>query len=266
MSKNHNLFETEDNWVTKMGGSFPGERVVFRGKDLFSDLNEFGWMQILLYGITGKEYSQKQIRLFESIWKISASYPDPRIWNNRIASLGGTARSTGNLSIAAAIAASEATNYGQRPLIMAIDFLYDCQRRLDVGEDLSEIVFGELKTERMVAGFGRPIINKDERIAPLLELAKSLGFENGKYLKLIFSIEALLQSRNYRLAMNAAGLDAALAADQGLSPIEFYYFMALCFTAGFFPCHLESSQKGEGKFLPLRCERVSYEGIDNRKW
>lgn len=266
MGRNKILIDREDNWFTKMGASFPGERVVFRGKDLFEELGERRWMQVLLFGITGREFTENQARLFEGIWVISASYPDPRIWNNRIASLAGTMRSTGNLAIAAAIATSEATSYGQRPLIKVIDFLLECKKRLTKGENLEHIVFSELKNKRMLAGFGRPIINGDERINPLLSLSKKLGFADGEYVKLVFEIQDLLIKSRYRFKMNIAALDAALAADQNFSPIEFYNFMTLCFSAGFFPCHIDASEQLEGSFYPYRCDRIAFKGIEKRQW
>ena len=256
----------ENNWETEIGASFPGERVVFRGKDLFSELINFSWMQVLLLGITGREFSADQARLFEGIWVISASYPDPRIWNNRVAALAGTSRSTGSLAISASLAVSEATNYGQRPLIKAIDFLGDTFRRVQVGEKLEDIVLTELKSKRMLAGYGRPIINKDERIKPLLELAMKFGCRDGEHVSLALEIEKILERNNYPYKLNAAGMDAALAADQGMTPEEFYHFMSLCFTAGFHPCFIDTQSSGEGMFFPLRCEFVLYQGANNRQW
>ncbi len=266
MKTNHQLYEHENVWVTKMGALFPGERIVFRGKDLFSELSEQRWMQVLLFGITGREFTDKQARLIEGIWVIGGSYPDPRIWNNRIASLGGTARSTVSLSISSAIAASEAKYFGQRPLIKAIDFLLDCKKHLNNERDLNQIVKDELKSNRMLSGFGRPIINKDERIVPLIKFAKSLEFGNGYFVNLVFKIEQLLQESKYKYKLNAAGLAAALAADQGLSPYEFNQLMTLCFTIGFFPCYQEALQQTEGTFFPYRCKRINYTGSNNRKW
>jgi hypothetical protein len=267
MNKNiENLFHKEDNWETEMGASFPGERVVFRGKDLFKELGDYKWMQVLLLGITGREFSDNQARLFEGIWVISASYPDPRIWNNRVAALAGTARSTGSLAISASIAVSEATNYGQRPLIKAIDFLVDTCNCVRSGKKLEDIVLNELKSKRMLAGYGRPIINNDERIKPLLELAMKCGYKHGEHVSLALEIEKILESNNYPYKLNAAGMDAALAADQGLSPREFYHFMSLCFTAGFHPCFIDTQSSKEGVFFPLRCEFVSYKGMNVRQW
>jgi len=260
------LLKNEGRWRTKMGAFFPGKRVVFRGKDLFTELGHLSWMQLFLYGITGRIFSEAQGKLFEGIWVLCTSYPDPRLWNNRIAALAGTARSTGSLGLSAAIAVSEATIYGQRPVIKSIDFLLMTKSRLDQGGVLSDLVKNELKTRRTVPGYGRPIISTDERIAPLLELAQSLGFEKGPYVKLAFEIENVLIKGRWRFRMNAAALIAALAADQGLNQTAHYHFMILCFTAGILPCYLEGAQKNEETFLPIRCSRINYRGQSGRIW
>lgn len=260
------LLENEDRWVTNMGLSFPGERVVFRGKDLFYELSNLGWMELLLYGITGRRFNRDQIILFEGIWTLCTSYPDPRLWNNRIATLAGTVRSTGTLGISAAIAVSEATIYGGRPVIGSIDFLIRIDRKLKEGLKLDCLVCEELKKYRSIPGYGRPIVRIDERIKPLMNLANDLGYSEGAYVKLAFQVEKFLIEKRYRLYMNVASLIAALAADQGFTQQEYYRYMILCFTAGMFPCYIDAVNKPEGTFFPLRCSRVTYEGKLRRAW
>jgi len=260
------LFNYEDNWVTAMGAWYPGEKVIFRNHDLFNELNEISWMELMLYGITGRRFNQQQIELFNRMWVLCTSYPDPRIWNNRIAALAGTVRSTCSLAIGAATAISEATIYGRRPDIRAIDFLQKTQTKLENGEDLDDLVVAEIKKYRGIAGYGRPIINADERIAPITNEMEKLGFKDGTYIKLAFSVEKSLQKTPWPLAMNVGAVLAALAADQGLTPKQHYQFMTLCFSAGMFPCYIDALNNPEGSFFPLRCERIQYEGKPKRKW
>ncbi len=266
MRRPKQLLENEDRLVTRMGAWFPGERVVFRGKDLFNELSHQRWMGLLLYGITGRLFTDKQIQLFEGIWTLSTSYPDPRLWNNRVAALAGTARSTGALGIGAAVAVSEATIYGGRPVLGAIDFLLRAQKHLDKGFELADFVNQQLQQNRLIAGYGRPIIGIDERIEPLTEFAAQLGFRDGPYVELAFQVEEILLKNRFRLHMNVAALAAALAADQGLSEQEYYQYSVLCFTAGMFPCFINERNEPEGTFLPLSCRRVSYNGPPRRSW
>ncbi len=260
------LFEKEDRWVTEMGAWIPGERVVFRGKDLFQELGDLPWMGLLLYGITGRVPNEKQIRLFEGMWSLCTSYPDPRLWNNRVAALAGTSRSTAALAISAANAVSEASIYGHRPNIQAIDFLIKAQQQLNAGINLTQLVTAELKKHRIIPGYGRPVTRKDERVGPLMALAEEFGFSRGPYVELAFTIEKILLKGRWRLYMNIAAVAAALAADQGLTRHEYYCYVALCFSAGMFPCYLDAANKPEGTFFPFRCDRIVYEGVPRRCW
>ena len=62
------LLQHEDRWVTRMGAFFPGERVVFRGQDLHHDLADLSWMELYLYGITGRRFSEAQLQVLNAIW------------------------------------------------------------------------------------------------------------------------------------------------------------------------------------------------------
>jgi len=260
------LFNYEDNWLTEVGAWYPGEKVIFRNHDLFNELNETSWMELMLYGITGRRFNSKQVELFNRMWVLCTSYPDPRIWNNRITALAGTVRSTCSLAIGAATAISEATIYGRRPDIRAIDFLLKAKTKLDNGDDLDELVVAEIQKYRGIAGYGRPIINADERIIPITREVEKLGFSDGHYIKLAFKIESSLEKTPWPLVMNVGAVLAALSADQGLSPREHYQFMTLCFSAGMFPCYIDAMNKPEGMFFPLRCDFIKYEGVSKRRW
>ncbi len=273
------LQQWEEKWQTELGAWFPGERVVLQGRDMFRELNELPWMGVLLYGITGKIPDAKQIRLFDSLWALAASFPDPRLWNNRIGALAGTARSTTTLGVAAGVAVSEAVIYGYQPLMAAMESLLDIRRRTDEGETLAEIVKQRLATDaeskpgkgpdRCVAvlpGYGRPIAARDERIAPLMALAKELGYDQGPMLQLALAIEHTLGELGSNMQMNVVGLMAGFSADQGLTPQQHYQYGVLCFSAGILHCAADAQRKPEGAFFPLRCERIDYTGHAERRW
>lgn len=266
MSELEKLLEYEDNWPTDKGLAFAGERVVFRGADMFSELLDVRWMALFLLGITGRRFTDAQIALFESLWALSTSYPDPRIWNNRVATLAGTSRSTGALALSGAMAVSEAQIYGFRPIIRAYDFIVEANRVRLRGDDISGLVLQELRQNRTIAGYARPRINADERIAPLSKRASDLGFGQGEHLRTAREIERILVEYRYRLRMNVAAMAAALAADQGLSRREYYQFVLPCFFAGMAPCFMDAEEKPAGAFMPLRCNRIDYIGPEHRRW
>lgn len=259
------LMQNEDHWRTSMGAWFAGERVVFRGHDLHTDLASLDWMELYLFGITGRRFTPIQMKVLNRIWTYT-SYPEPRIWNNRVVALAGTARSTGALAIGAAVAVSEATIYGRGPDIRGIDFLLRAQLKIDGGEPLHEIVAVELEKRRGIPGYGRPMTPKDERIAPTEKLLREAGMENGKHVSLACDVERILLEGRWRFHMNIAALYAAICADLGFSPREYYLFMLPCFVSGMLPCFIDASDQREGNFFPLRCERIAYSGPARRCW
>ena len=132
----------EDNWQTTMGGMMFDDglvsAVMLRGKDILTELQHKTWFEYLLFAVTGNE-DPKLARFIEGIWVISSSYPDPRLWNNRIA-FAGTARSTGHLAMAGAVAVTEAGVYGGQPILKVADFLSRSSKQLQQGLELQQIL------------------------------------------------------------------------------------------------------------------------------
>lgn len=250
---------------TAMGGFFPGSHVVFRGQTLHTDLKDLDWMELYVFGICGRRFSAPQIQLMNALWTYT-SYPDARIWNNRVAALSGSARSTGSLGISAALAISEAHIYGRGNDIQAISFFLATQKRLDAGGHLADCLQEEMKTHRRIAGYGRPLINADERIVPIMAKAATLGFDQGPHIQLAFTVERFLLASGRNLRMNYGAALAAFGADLGLSPEEFYLFMIPSFLAGMPPCFLEARHAAEGSLFPLRCADIAYQGAPPRPW
>ncbi len=250
---------------TRMGACFPGSHAIFRGQNLHTELKDMSWFELYLFGVTGRRFSSNQLDLLQALWSYT-SYPDARIWNNRVAALSGTVRSTGNLGVSAALAVSEAAIYGRSIDVRAIDFLFRTKKALDLGKDLASCVRSELKRYRGLAGYGRPIASGDERLEPILSLARSLGLDKGSYLNVAYQIRDFLVAERWRLHINFGAVAAALSADVGLSTTEYYQFGFSAFLAGMYPCYNEATEKPEGATFPIACENVDYKGENIRKW
>ena len=248
-----------------VGGFFAGSHAVFRGYDLHKDLADIDWIELYVLGITGRRFSKEQVRLLHAIWAYT-SYPDPRLWNNRVAALAGNVRSTGGLGLAAALSASEAKIFGLDVCIRAIDFFLVTHKRIKEGVPLLDCIQQELKTQRSLAGYGRPLLDQDERITPILKIAKQLNLDQGKYLKLAFDVAAVLKQGRWRMQINYAALTAALTADIGLNAREYYLFVFPAFLAGMTPCYLDGLAKPVGEFYPSACVNIDYQGPAPRKW
>lgn len=251
--------------TSRMGCVHPGSHAIFRGHDLHADLKDMDWIELYMFGITGRRFTKPQLRLMHSIWTYT-SYPDVRLWNNRVAALAGSARSTGNLGVAAALAVSEASIYGRGIDIRAIDFLIRTRQETETGEDLAECIRKELQARRSIAGYGRPMVNGDERNRHILALAKELGLDQGPHLRLAFEIEEAMLAGRWRMKMNYGALAAALGADLGLTPREYYQFMFPAFLAGMPQGYIEATERPPGALYPVPCRDVQYEGKSPRPW
>ena len=250
---------------SRMGTFYPGDHVIFRGHDLHVDLKDMDWVELYVFGITGRRFTPQQVRLMHALWTYT-SYPDVRLWNNRVAALAGSSRSTGTLGAAAALAISEASIYGRGVDIRAIGFLQNTHRRIQAGGTLAECVHDEIKHHRGIAGYGRPLTSADERLAPMTKLARELGLDNGPHMKLAYAVEEFVLSGRWRWRMNYAGLAAALMADLGFSVREFYLYSFPAFLAGMQPCHIEAAERPEGTLYPQRCDGIIYHGPARRRW
>lgn len=259
------LAEHVDVLRTKMGAAFPGSHAVFRGHDLHRDLMDMEWYALCAFGITGRKVPAGQLRLMSTAW-VSSSYPDARLWNNRVAALAGTARSTPTLAISAAQAISEATIYGRGNEFRALDFLIKTRQALEAGASLPEHLEGFLSGGGRMAGYGRPISTSDERMPIVLNLAKELGLDKGPYLAMAWEIDRYFESTGRPLRMNLSALLSAFAADFGWTPREFNMLLFTAFLAGMYPCYLEAADKPPGALFPTPCADVRYEGVAARDW
>ena len=256
----------KDNHILKTyaGKAFVGTRAVFMGYALHKDLRHLDWLELYMLSITGKKFSENEIKLLNAIW-VCTSYPDVRLWNNRVAGLAGSARSTPALALGSSLAVSDAVVYGGHPCVRIADFLIKTQEKLLEGKNLEEIVDDELKVRR-IYGYGRPINNTDERLAWLDEIAKSVGLSEGPHYKLSYQLEAILVQKNSLLKMNYAAILAALCADMGLSAKQIQLFVFPMFLAGMTPCYTEGVQNNPNSLFKLDCNDIRYTGVSPRKW
>src|SRR5690606_266002 len=108
-----------ENWVTATGNWFPGERIVLNGVDMIADMTGKRSMQVIWLAITGRVPDPRTAEFLDAILALSGCIPDPRLWNNRIAALAGTTRSTPALGMSAGMAASDAIIFGFQPMMGA---------------------------------------------------------------------------------------------------------------------------------------------------
>lgn len=257
------LAESAGRIRSRMGGCVLGSHTVFRGHDLHRELKDMDWLELQVFGITGRRFSRAQLRVLHAIW-VYTSYPDARIWNNRVAALSGTTRSTGALGMAAAVAVSEARIYGLGPCLAAYDFFSRAHEAEQAS--LQTLVTEELRLRRGIGGYGRPLVSEDERIGPMMALVRELQLDQGPHVQLAWRVDSVLREGRWRLKMNYAALATALPMDMGFSRQEFQLYMAHVFLGGMAPGFIEASERPEGTLFPLACHHVRYEGHPKRTW
>jgi hypothetical protein len=265
MSDDHPLMPFVGAFPTRVGGAFPGERAVFRGQDLHGQLKDLSWLELAGLGILGRPLSRPQAQLIDAIWALT-SYPDARIWNNRVAALAGTTRSTPNLALSAAHAISEATIYGRRNEHKALAFFWRIHREVQSGVSLPESLHRYQQACGKLPGYGRPLAMHDERIAPTMARAHELGVAHGPHVTLAFEIERCLQAQGRPLQLNLGALVSAFGADFGFSPRQFNLMLFPAFNVGMQPCYLEALEKPPGAVFATPCSGVQYEGVPRRAW
>lgn len=264
----HLLEQFEGPLRTRAGQVFPGQRTVFGGLDLHTAFADSDWIELYLFSICGRRLPRAHLNVIQRLW-VYTSYPDARLWCNRIAALTGSTRGSGSQAIAAGIAATEASIYGQGPLTGIADFLSRALSATSGGAALEDVVRAELAQHRNLTGFGRPVATNfvDERIPATLAMLEREGVAVGPHLALAFEVEKLLEHiKGKRLPMTYAPIVSAIALDFGLTVRQAYLCQVPLLVAGMTPCYLEALERPSGATFALRCDRIAYDGAAPRDW
>jgi hypothetical protein len=267
MNTQHFLEQYEGPLKTTMGAAFPGERTIFRGYDLHHDLSDLDCTELLAFGITGRRFPKPMVKILSALHTCT-SYPDPRLWNNRVVALAGSTRSTGCLAIAGGIAASEGTVFGFQTTFSIADFLIRAIEKINNGISLSEILKNELRQHKYIRGYGRPVATQlvDERIPFMMQLMKETGIVHGPYLKLALDIEKELIAINLPLRMNYAPIISSILLDFGFSLRQANMYTVMGFHTAMHPLFLEAIERPACATFPLRCSKIKYDGPEPKTW
>lgn len=248
---------------THAGGFFPGQGARVRGRPLHEHCQARGWFDLYLLSLTGRQFEAAAIEMLETVWTYT-SYADPRIWNNRIAALAGSAHASPGLAIGAAIAASDAHIYGLGPIMECYDFLAAHAHDDDAG--FTEAVRSHRRQGLRFGGYGRPIVAEDERIGPLMARARVLGLADGPAVGAAFRLEQILATEGLPLRMNYGALVAAFCLDLGLNRSACAAYVATLFLGGMPAVWTEARDQPTGLLFPTPVSAIRYDGQMPRKW
>lgn len=266
----NDLTQLHQHYPTSSGLAFLSECSIFKNKDLHHELGSLDWFSLNLFGITGREFQQKELEVLNYIW-LSTSYADIRIWPNRIAALASSARTTPILAMVGGIASCDAELFVAKPLVSCLSMYLSIGKQLETrkqehkNSSLNTIIEEKINSKKTIFGYGRPITSTDERVPHLVKFLHERDMDNGRYFKMAFKIEAILKEKK-NIQMNIAALYAAVCADFGFNEVQMNLFVSLLVYAGMPPCYLDTLEKPAGTLLPLKCSDIAYTREETRAW
>ena len=266
MSVVDNLLKAQAKWVSSVGAAHPGVGAEFRGMDMLTEFKDWNWLSTFYFSATGKKLSKSAEQFLNAIYCMCFSYPDVRIWNNGVAAMAATTRSTAQLGVCGGNAISEADFYGGRPVMKAVDFMQRAQAKAQSGDSLDKIYADEINQKKIIYGYGRPIVSHDERVPPSLSLLKELNMFNRAHIQWAVQFDEFLKTQDTEIRLNICGVFAAFCADEGIAPRDVYYLLVVCYSVGMIACYVDSLKNPEGYLFPFDCESIHYSGQGVRNW
>jgi hypothetical protein len=222
-----------------------------RGRLLFREiLGTRSFFQVAAWSIAGLELSKRDAELLEHLG-VNTQLLDPHIWplavTRRVASQGAPLAR----SLVAGIAALLTPSITVEPVAGFMRFLGEAEEALSRGSALASFLEGALAGGRRIAGFGRPVLGPDERVPHAFRLARRFGRGGGPSVRLARAVERGLRKAK-GLALNSAGLQAAIMRDMGFSPDAAAAFCAIYFVVPLLAHHafaVEQSTATGGHFV-----------------
>ncbi len=251
---------------SKKGGWITGKAINSHGYDMMNDLvGKHSYMQIIMLNATGRMPSRALADWLEAA-HICLSWPDPRIWCNRIGALGGSAGASVVASTCAGVLSADSMIYGIKPFKDSVAFIQKVYKATQHGENINDIINENIKKHNgklRIMGYARPVAKGDERIKAMTRVTQNLGFNIGPHLQLAFEIEEIILKR-FDESMNIAMYISAFLSDQGYSPKDVYRLLTVLVFSGITACHTDAAEREHGTFSPLQVTDVLYTGVPAR--
>ncbi len=253
---------------TRKGGWIIGHGVQSHGYDLLNDIvGHYSYMQVIVLNATGRLPNRALSDWIEAV-HICLSWPDPRIWCNRIGALGGTARTSVATATCAGVMASDSRAYGGRTLLDGVNFIQRAKSEIEsegiTCKDFVDREVQKLGGKPFLMGYARPVAKGDERIPAMERVTRQLEFPIGPHLTLAYEIEKQL-STQFDETMNINGYMSAFLSDQGFSAEEVFRIFSVLVFSGVNACYVDAADRPVGSFSPLRVEDFEYTGRKPRE-
>lgn len=204
-------------WETEISDIKKNE-IIIRGKRIEDLIGNISYSQMLYFLLCGKELTDNQAKLFESVLVAGADH-GPRAPSIAAARMAATCGVSFNSAVATGVNMLGDVHGGAVEDAMAL--LYETERielknEHAVADKLSEL----LESGQKLPGFGHQLHDNDPRVQRLYELSHLLiesGEISGNYLRILEDYRGTISSiKNRRFTINVDGISAAVQCELGV--------------------------------------------------
>jgi citrate synthase len=244
------------------GGWRVGSGITTHGYSLLDEIHgRCSVFQVIIMNVTGR-LPERRLADFVEGFFVCLSWPDARIWCNKMGTFSAMTRTSATAAVAAGGLAGDSKMYGPGSGPAVDAFLKSAHEYIVEGGGSVENFIDEngYRGGRLYApGFARPLAKGDERITAMRRYAQELGFEPGVYEKLANQIEDHLALREGE-GLNLAGYFAAFMYDRGYSMREAIGISAWSISTGVYASYFEQIDRPPEAFLALQVGDIEYTG------
>jgi hypothetical protein len=247
---------------SQKGGWRVGSGITTHGYSLLDDIHgKCSVFQVIIMNVTGRLPDKRLADFVEGLF-ICLSWPDARIWCNKVGAFCAMTRASPTAAIASGGLAGDSTMYGPGT-VPAIDAFIKCAHEYIVegGGSVENFIDenGYRGGKLYAPGFARPLAKGDERITAMRRYARELGFVPGVYENMVNQIEEHLALREGE-GLNLAGYFTAFMYDREYSMHELMGITAWCISTGVYASYFEQIDRPPEAFLALKVDDIDYSG------
>ena len=252
---------------SRKGGWKIGSGIETHGYSLLDEIHgKCSLFQVMILNVTGRLPEKRLADVVEGVF-ICSSWPDPRIWCNKLGAFSAMTRTTPTAAVAAGGLAGDSKLYGVGTGRSIESFITLADRMINhenwsVQEFMEKHAFSNGKLQ--APGFARPLAKGDERVVAMRRYARELGFETGRFEKLANEMEDYLSTKAGE-GLNSSGYFVVFMKDQGYSIDEIIGIAAWAISTGVYASYFEYIAQAPEAFLPLRISDIDYTGPEVRK-
>ena len=204
-------------WETEIS-DIKKNQIILRGKEVEDLIGNVTYSQMLYFLLTGKELTDQQAKLFESVLVAGADH-GPRAPSIAAARMAATCGVSFNSAIATGINMLGDIHGGA--VEGAMDLLYKTKAELAADTNaVAENVQQFLAAGKKLPGFGHQLHDKDPRVSRLYDLSQKVidsGEISGEYLAILEDYRQSMSAVKKReFTVNVDGISAAIQCEIGI--------------------------------------------------